>query len=439
MLVSVLDISNTKKNPAANGVELQYLHINDYSKSVMVHPVQKVLLETQSKWVYISTDEETDLTALENITQELQNIHPLALCPRIDVGALKTRIIGIRKIPRGLPLLFDRRFLLDHFNLIQKQNGVFELLRIADKAGSVSFYTTTRWNSEKPDIYTYLRPTLTHITNRLTHTIIYSLKIFKKITRLILGLPIRLFDKLISFFVRLTQSPKSHETLSYSSGIPVFIITRDRLEPLKRLVQWLVNEGMENIIFIDNDSSNPKLISYLSRSKFEVIYLNKNIGHKSPWIEGITSIYAKNLPFIVTDPDVIPDEAAHGAVKTMVSILNKYPNYHKVGLGLHIDDLPECYDLRDKVISWEKQFWEKELEQDVYEGAVDTTFALYRPFTKYVLEPSLRTGGRFMARHDPWYEDSKNPSADLVYYKEHASPLSNTWGLGQSDTNSLYR
>jgi hypothetical protein len=226
--------------------------------------------------------------------------------------------------------------------------------------------------------------------------------------------------------------------LKYDSNIPVFINCRDRLEPLKKLVKWLEDEGLTNIYFIDNRSTYPYLLDYYKKTKHRVIYLGNNIGHKAPWESGSIKAYSNNMPFIVTDPDVIPSNDSHGAVEYFINVLNKYKEYSKVGFGLRIDNIPDDYDLKEKVIQWEKKFWENNIEENLYEALLDTTFALYRPNTPYIIENSIRTGGRFIAEHEPWYADSKNPTKEVVYYRKHANKDSGTWGLTAKDTSKMY-
>lgn len=214
---------------------------------------------------------------------------------------------------------------------------------------------------------------------------------------------------------------------------PVFINCRDRAEPLKKLLSWLNNEGMKSIILIDNNSTNPELLKIYQSNMYEVIKLNYNSGHISLWNDRIINLFQRNQRFVYTDPDIIPEESAHGAIIKFNSLLNKYPEMKKIGFGLKIDDLPDSYHLKKNVIAWEKKFWEQKLENNVFKAPVDTTFALYRESCAYLHEPALRTGGDLVAKHEPWYTDSNNPSDDLNYYLERADRASNSWGAGTKD------
>ncbi|NBX97781.1 hypothetical protein EBQ81_02860 [bacterium] len=226
--------------------------------------------------------------------------------------------------------------------------------------------------------------------------------------------------------------------VKYNKDIPVFIICRDRVEPLKKLVSWCEDEGLKNIYFIDNASTYPALLEYFNKTKYEVIKLSENIGHTSPWVSGATQAFANNKPFIVTDPDVLPINDSHGAIKLFCDLLTKYPERRKVGFGLKIDDLPDSYELKDYVIAWEKQFWVSRVEDDVFDAEIDTTFAVYRQNSPYILGPGLRTGGKYVARHEPWYLDSKKLSAEVAYYRLHANKSVGSWGTDESELTDTY-
>ena len=219
----------------------------------------------------------------------------------------------------------------------------------------------------------------------------------------------------------------STSRITYAKDITVMVICRDRLDPLRDLVDWLEEEGMTNIHLIDNDSTYPPLLHFLATTPHTVHRLGRNVGHTSPWLPELDRL--RQGPFIVSDCDVIPDAGSHGAVEHFVELLNRYRSILKVGFGLHIDDLPDSFDRRAEVVAWESPFWQRPLVDHVYMATLDTTFALHRPKTLYTLGPALRTGGRFMARHEPWYQDSSAITDDLAYFRSRANG-STTWGAG---------
>lgn len=215
------------------------------------------------------------------------------------------------------------------------------------------------------------------------------------------------------------------------TSTPIFIITRDKLEQLMLLLGWLEESGYSRIIIVDNDSSYPPLLDYLEHSDHTIVRHDENLGpHAAVWGSGVLENHAVNGHYVVTYSDVLPDPACPpDALDYFHYLLERYPDYAKVGFALRIDDLPDCYALKEVAIGWERQFWWWKLEPDVYHAAIDTTFALYRPNSGFTLRPAIRTGRPYLAKHLPWYSNSKNPTAEEVYYRVHANQEIAHWDL----------
>lgn len=211
--------------------------------------------------------------------------------------------------------------------------------------------------------------------------------------------------------------------------VPVFLIAYERLDSMRNMVEWLESVGQKRIVFIDNNSSYPPLINYYSQTPYQVIRLYRNGHHTAPWTEGIVKALVPESYYIISDPDIIPaEECPRDVVSRFVKLHAKYPYHDKVGFGLKIDDLPDYFPLKKSVIDWEKQFWLHELERGVYEAGVDTTFAVYKPFTyRHQLHPSIRTGDPYLARHAPWYINPNNVSEEELYYREKADKGITSW------------
>jgi hypothetical protein len=212
--------------------------------------------------------------------------------------------------------------------------------------------------------------------------------------------------------------------------IPIFLNARDLLEPLRRQIGWLLDAGYSHIYVVDNDSSNPALLDYYDKMSREirVVQLGMNVGHTAIWDMRILEWLDITGPYVWTDPDIVPiEECPPNALEFFWSALKAYPNKTKVGFGLRIDDLPDHYRFKYKVMRWEAQFWERKLSPKLYDADIDTTFALYRPGSRYDMS-GIRTGFPYLARHAPWYENSDRPSDDHVYYIRHARPGLNNWG-----------
>ena len=89
------------------------------------------------------------------------------------------------------------------------------------------------------------------------------------------------------------------------------------------------------------------------------------------------------------------------AVAHLHGLLERFPDYLKAGLGLKIDDLPDHYHLKQEVIRWETTLYGREITSGVFQADIDTTFAIYRPGTPYIVGPAMRSRGRYEARHLP--------------------------------------
>lgn len=212
------------------------------------------------------------------------------------------------------------------------------------------------------------------------------------------------------------------------TSVPVIITVRDRLSPLRELVAWLERAGHHDIWLVDNASTYTPLVEWLERTPHRVVRTGRNLGHRAPWLSGVVADVGQERHFVVTDPDVVPDEGCPlDAVDHLRSLFDRYPGVDKVGLGLRIDDLPATYRHRDAVVAWESQFWTDEVAPGVYRAPVDTTFCLYRPGLGHRDDNALRTGAPYVARHEPWYTDSAHPTDEDEYYRTHADPLVSNW------------
>ncbi|USN95901.1 MAG: hypothetical protein H6793_01930 [Candidatus Nomurabacteria bacterium] len=389
------------------------------SNTRAVKPIQKAIASASGEFLLFTTVEYFIENHYEMVklfsSIDLENSISNVYLPQKQNIILQK--IGIRRIEQCPLLITSKGFVANNSAIIEDYK---KLLKIANQQLTLRILPTK--------------------INHPTTPILDALILIRPYRQLFIYYCKKMIEKYKQYRkTRLAQKlRKNVPDVFFSKNIPVFIICRDRKEPLQRLISWLEDEGLKNIILIDNASTYPPLIDYYKKLPYEIIYLNKNAGHKSPWTEGIVDIYAKNKPFIVTDPDVIPIGDSHGAVKRFCDLLTKYPERTKVGFGLKIDDLPDYYELKDYVISWESQFWESTVEPDVYDAEIDTTFAVYRQNTPYTLGPGLRTGGKFVAHHQPWYENSKRPSKEIVYYRKHVDQNIGSWGVNESEVTKTY-
>lgn len=207
--------------------------------------------------------------------------------------------------------------------------------------------------------------------------------------------------------------------------IPLFINSRDRVECLRKLIDWLYMAGYRNLYILDNDSDYPALLAYYEelkrRNMAQVLFLGRNMGHTALWDSGVLDQLSIRTPYVYTDSDVVPTAACpHDVVRRLLQLLKRYPFCDKVGLGLQVDDIAF-----EEIKAYEQRYYRFPLERDVYFAPLDTTFALYHNIRHYAVLTAARTTGACMARHLPWYYGtiSEQP-ADERYYRSRASSVS---------------
>lgn len=212
------------------------------------------------------------------------------------------------------------------------------------------------------------------------------------------------------------------------SEIPVIINNYNRLTYLMKLIKWLEQAGMRNIYILDNDSSYPPLLDYYSKCSHRVVFLKKNEGYRALWLRPELRHLIKDF-YIYTDPDVVPDAyCPMDVIEVMYTNLKSNFKIDKIGIGLRIDNLPDHYSLKQKVIDWESQFHKKPVNELFYQAPVDTTFALYAPYSEGGGEcKAYRTRAPYQVLHLPWYENSVHPDSESLFYLQHQKGASTHW------------
>lgn len=218
-------------------------------------------------------------------------------------------------------------------------------------------------------------------------------------------------------------------TVESAKNIPIIINNRNRLTFLKQQIEWFRENGYNNIYVLDNLSDYPPLIDYYSNCDAKVIRLKKNYGYKALWLSGEFERFSSGY-YVYTDPDVLPGKnCPNDLIFELYKVLQKYSQFEKAGVALRIDDLPDHYSPKTEVLRIEKKWWTNEIDKDVYDAPVDTTFALYRPFAWGDAEDckACRVGGDLIFSHLPWYENSASPTEEDRYYKAAAQGQSSYW------------
>ena len=213
----------------------------------------------------------------------------------------------------------------------------------------------------------------------------------------------------------------------------IFICNFNRLEPTKRLVKSLTDRGYHNIVILDNGSTYPPLLEWYKTLESDQVYFCKsNYGPEAlDCVRNYESEFQNKYNHIVlneyhvyTDSDVVPIETVPNTfIDDMIEICKRY-QIPKLGLSLKIDDLPDHFPLKERVVAHESSFFEREYIMDekcqLFKAPVDTTFAVNSPgFPCGYSDFAYRTTGNYFARHEPWYYDVNNLPNDEVYYLDH--------------------
>ena len=201
--------------------------------------------------------------------------------------------------------------------------------------------------------------------------------------------------------------------------IPIIINNKNRFTYLKKLINNLESKGYNNIYIIDNNSTYLPLLEYYRTINHKVFYLRKNYGYLALWKSFIFLRFIRSY-YVYTDSDVVPiEDCPNDFLFYFMNILINDKAIKKIGFSLKYDDLPDSYNSKNKVIEWESKFYTKPISNLLFDSVIDTTFALYRPFSgggAKFNNKTYRTAFPYQAYHLPWYENSNNLNEEQIYY-----------------------
>lgn len=232
-----------------------------------------------------------------------------------------------------------------------------------------------------------------------------------------------------SYFINTLQSIFLYKTYKkeneeFSKSIPIIINNRNRYSFLKKLIDSLNARGYFNIYIIDNASTYQPLLDYYKSLDYKIYYLTSNVGFCALWDTEIFEDF-KDQYYVYTDSDLeLPESCPDDILCWLMFLLSRYKDIDKAGLGLKIDNLPDYYQLKEKVVEWESSLIKQseQIENTVFKASVDTTFALYRPnkFGPAQFLQCIRTYGNYQISHLPWHIDFDNLNEEESFYINNA-------------------
>jgi glycosyltransferase involved in cell wall biosynthesis len=239
--------------------------------------------------------------------------------------------------------------------------------------------------------------------------------------------------------------------------IPCIINNFNRLGFLQKLVSSLLEMNTRRIIILDNASTYAPLLQWYAKQKDKRIHirrLGRNYGSQALWLQPDKGLLT--LPFIYTDPDIVPDDDCPKDLnafllktweqcsdKLISSWDGKRPQ--KIGPGLKVSDIPDCYALKGQVLAWEERHAGADKLQaecngvKLYDVALDTTYALYVGYAFPFGLSAVRTGEPFLVKHLSWYADSAHPTAEELYYERTANKRVTNWGVTKCYSDAVNR
>jgi hypothetical protein len=220
--------------------------------------------------------------------------------------------------------------------------------------------------------------------------------------------------------------------------VPILINSFNRLHSLRRLMNWLLRAGYANLYIIDNASSYPPLLRYLSgleqNRQAKVIRLAENAVHLAIWRQSLLDWLEMDTEYVYTDPDVVPvDACPRDLVGVLQSALIDNPDIAVAGLGLLLDDLPDTYRYKSHAVDSERRFWLRPAASGLFQAPIDTTLALfYRPKAGHSAgHPAIRSGWPYLAAHEGWYLNHAQPTEEDLFYCGTAGRGTSHWSAGE--------
>lgn len=200
-------------------------------------------------------------------------------------------------------------------------------------------------------------------------------------------------------------------------SIPIVINNFNRLTTTRNLVGDLKRLGYTNIHILDNNSSyHPLRTWYEELEGCTVKYLSENLLWLAVYNSGYINEFIKEPWIVYTDSDIeLNPNTPDNFVEILIEKAEKYGR-SKAGLALRIDDLPDN-PYANHYREWEQRYWKQELEKEVYDAHIDTTFCIIKPGIAFDYS-AVRVAGNLTARHVPWYTDFNNLNAEEKNYLE---------------------
>lgn len=198
----------------------------------------------------------------------------------------------------------------------------------------------------------------------------------------------------------------------------------NRLTTCKNMVEKLFElNGSSNITIIDNASTYEPLLEWYEEVKSDIKIIKHEVNH-GPWVFFTSNLWntIDSDFYVYSDADLeLNQEMPYNWQEIMLEYYNKNNGDQKIALSVRIDDIPDHYQFKEKVISHQNVCWYPTEEDDVYRAISDMHFN-FDSKNKGHRYDSIRLAGKFMAKHIPWYIDFNNIDEEEKYFLDHINP-----------------
>jgi glycosyltransferase involved in cell wall biosynthesis len=242
----------------------------------------------------------------------------------------------------------------------------------------------------------------------------------------------------------LVLSAKAAGEMVMSAAVPIFVISYNRGDYLKRVIDSYQRQTVPvEIIVHDFGSNDPRTLSILS----DLERTGTRVNHAARILSGaqlnqvdqtVQQYFQSEIAqtrYVVTDCDIDLTIASPDSLLIYNELLDRFSEVECVGPMLRISDVPKAYPLYNRVMNRHiEQFWHR--EPDWFESEygkkvgylladIDTTFALHRerkPFRR--LKHGIRVYFPYEAQHLDWYQSPKDLD-DSEYYRSSFEGIGN--------------
>lgn len=213
--------------------------------------------------------------------------------------------------------------------------------------------------------------------------------------------------------------------------VPIFIITRDRLDVLKQAIDSYtlkINTPID-IVIHDNLSTYLPLVDYLHQLENSGTKIYWNLGNDLNDAGNSIQDYmsrSQSKYYVVTDPDIVLKDTALGDILEFLATMLDVFKVPVAGPMIQIDDIPDHFPLKEIVHArWKFDFGKRPRRFIDYRNkrieyilaVIDTTFGMYRrEFFFHRYNSAFRSFDPYMVRHLDWYAHPDNLTEDQIYY-----------------------